>query len=184
MILMRHGQSEFNRHFSATRSDPGIIDPALTPDGHIQASRAAEALANHGLTQLIVSPYTRALQTAEPFITSCRLPARIDPLVRERYVFSCDIGSPPENLAERFPHHDFSHLPPRWWPDAIESEESIINRAGRFRAMMTSRDDWASTLVVTHWAFILALTGVSVTNGSWIRYDPTTPPPKSLVWHP
>jgi broad specificity phosphatase PhoE len=30
MILLRHGQSEFNLHFSVTRRDPGIADPKLT----------------------------------------------------------------------------------------------------------------------------------------------------------
>jgi len=184
MILMRHGQSEFNRHFSVTRTDPGIVDPALTPDGHVQAMRAAAALADHGLTRLIVSPYTRALQTAEPFISRHRLPATIEPLIRERYAFSCDIGSPPEHLSEQFPHHDFSHLQPIWWSDAHETEQSVIGRAAQFRAMMVERDDWASTLVVSHWAFILALTGNSLMNGGWIRYDPNTPPPESLVWHP
>ena len=45
MILLRHGQSEFNLHFSVTRRDPGIIDPRLTPLGHQQAEDAARALA-------------------------------------------------------------------------------------------------------------------------------------------
>ena len=66
MILLRHGQSEFNLHFTATRRDPGIIDPRLTPLGHDQARQAAEALAGQGIRRIIVSPYTRALQTAAP----------------------------------------------------------------------------------------------------------------------
>ena len=45
MILLRHGQSEFNLHYTATRTDPGIPDPRLTPLGHQQAQAAAEALA-------------------------------------------------------------------------------------------------------------------------------------------
>jgi broad specificity phosphatase PhoE len=37
MFLLRHGQSYFNLHFSATRVDPGIGDPGLTPLGLTQA---------------------------------------------------------------------------------------------------------------------------------------------------
>ena len=33
MILVRHGQSEFNVIFGATRKDPGIVDPKLTEEG-------------------------------------------------------------------------------------------------------------------------------------------------------
>src|SRR5579871_6615691 len=66
MILLRHGQSEFNVHFNATRRDPGIVDPALTPLGHEEAARAASLLASEGLERIICSPYTRALQTAQP----------------------------------------------------------------------------------------------------------------------
>ena len=33
MILVRHAESEWNRHFSRTRIDPGIRDPVLTDVG-------------------------------------------------------------------------------------------------------------------------------------------------------
>jgi glucosyl-3-phosphoglycerate phosphatase len=58
MILLRHGQSEFNLHFGATRRDPGIIDPRLTELGHIQAHEAAQQLRRQGIERIIVSPYT------------------------------------------------------------------------------------------------------------------------------
>ena len=41
MILLRHGQSEFNLRFTATRRDPGIEDARLTEYGHYQAEHAA-----------------------------------------------------------------------------------------------------------------------------------------------
>lgn len=184
MFLLRHGQSEFNLHFTATRRDPGIEDPHLTDLGAAQAQQAAEALAEFTLTRLIVSPYTRTLQTAAPLIASRPLTIEIDPLIRERYAFSCDIGSPRATLATRFPTHDFAHLTDPWWADAFEAEASVIGRANQFRAMMTTRPDWRETIVVSHWAFILALTGQSLPNGAWIAYDPHTPAPTRLVWHP
>lgn len=184
MILLRHGQSEFNLHFSATRRDPGIADPVLTPAGEAQAQAAAVSLADLPLTRMIVSPYTRTLQTAAPILATRELTLEIDPLIRERYAFSCDIGSRPTDLATRFPQHDFAHLPEVWWPPGFEAETSVIERAGRFRAMMAARPDWRETIVVSHWAFILALTGQSLPNGEWLRYDPHTAAPAELVWHP
>lgn len=184
MILLRHGQSEFNLHFSATRRDPGIEDPHLTPAGQAQAQAAAVALADVALSRLIVSPYTRTLQTAAPIIAIRPLTIEIEPLIRERYAFSCDIGSPRAALAARFPDHDFAHLTDPWWPDGFEAEASVVGRAARFRTMMAGRTDWRETIVVSHWAFILALTGQSLMNGDWISYDPNTTPPEHLQWHP
>jgi broad specificity phosphatase PhoE len=172
MILLRHGESEFNRYFSATKLDPGIKDPALTPLGHEQAERASTDLAEVGIRRIIVSPYTRALQTAAPIARRLGLAVQVHPGVRERFHFSCDVGSPRRSLMEAWPGLDFSHLEETWWPAETESLESVSARAGDFRRDMRAADDWAQTLVVSHWAFILSLTGTSLENGCWIRFDP------------
>jgi broad specificity phosphatase PhoE len=172
MFLIRHGQSYFNLHFSEHRVDPGIEDPELTPLGALQATAAARALAATTLTRIIVSPYTRALQTAELIRAVHAVPVQIMPEVRERAAFVCDIGSPPERLAARFPHHDFAHLPAQWWHKGTEPERETRARANAFRARMAARPDSRTTLLVSHWAFILALTGRSLDNGELIEYDP------------
>jgi broad specificity phosphatase PhoE len=182
MFLLRHGQSYFNLHFSATRIDPGIEDPHLTPLGAEQAAAAARALSGVPLTRIISSPYTRALETAAPILAVHRVPVDILPEVRERAAFACDIGSPPEVLAARFPHHDFSHLPSPWWHGGIETEAETTARADAFRATMADREDSATTLLVGHWAFILALTGRSLANGGLLEYDPRSPAPDSIDW--
>jgi broad specificity phosphatase PhoE len=172
MILMRHGQSEFNLHFSATKRDPGIEDPRLTPLGQAQAEAAALALREAGITRILASPYTRALQTAAPAARVLGLPVHIYPGVRERYHFTCDIGSSRADLAAAWPNHDFTDLPEMWWPNTTESPESVDARAEAFVTEMRASAAWASTLVVSHWGFILALTGQSLENGEWIRFDP------------
>ena len=182
MILLRHGQSEFNLHFGATRRDPGIIDPRLTELGHDQAREAAQQLLGQGIERIIVSPYTRALQTARPVAAALGLPITIDPIVRERYAFACDIGTARAELERDWPAHDFSLIEDVWWPTEEEPEHSIVDRAARFRAILADRHDWANTLVVSHWGFILSLTGQSVANGQWLRCDPTEPAPEGLVW--
>jgi glucosyl-3-phosphoglycerate phosphatase len=182
MILLRHGQSEFNLHFGATRRDPGIIDPRLTELGHSQAQEAAQQLAGQGIERIIVSPYTRALQTAHPVAAALGLPLTIDPIVRERYAFVCDVGSPRHALQCDWPDHDFSLIEEVWWPSEEEPEDAIVDRAARFRLDLARRHDWSRTLVVSHWGFILTFTGQSITNGQWLRCDPTEPAPERLVW--
>ena len=182
MILLRHGQSEFNLHFTTTRKDPGIPDPKLTPLGHEQAEAAAEALANAGIRRIMASPYTRALQTAAPVASRLGLPVIVNPVVRERYAFTCDVGSPRSALAQTWPGLDFSPIEEIWWPDVNEPADQVVQRAALFRAEMAALPDWSDTLVVCHWGFIMSMTGLSVQNGEWLRVDPTEPPPAEIPW--
>ncbi|MFM7417204.1 MAG: histidine phosphatase family protein [Alphaproteobacteria bacterium] len=182
MILLRHGQSEFNLLFTQTRKDPGIIDPKLTPLGQTQADEAAEALAHEGIRRIIVSPYTRALQTALPVARRLNLPLTVTPTVRERYAFTCDIGRPVTELRLDFPHVVLDHIDEIWWPPVEEPAEQVIDRAQLFRAEMAALQDWSHTLVVSHWGFILAFTGKSVMNGQMLRVDPTEAPPTEITW--
>ncbi len=182
MILLRHGQSEFNLRFTETRRDPGIIDPMLTPLGHEQAGAAARALAGEGITRIVVSPYTRALQTAAPVARALGVPVFVNQIVRERYAFTCDVGSPRTQLALAWPEHDFSALDEVWWPPIEEPGDAVLNRAALFRGEMAALPDWSNTLVVSHWGFILSMTGLRVGNGEWLRCDPTAPAPSEIVW--
>ncbi|MCX8133612.1 MAG: histidine phosphatase family protein [Roseococcus sp.] len=184
MIFLRHGQSEFNLIFSATRQDPGIADPQLTPLGRQQAEAAAMALRGRDIRRIIVSPYTRALQTAAPVARTLGLPLTVTPTVRERFAFSCDIGTPVSHLRRDWPGVEFHATEEVWWPAIEEPEEQVLARAALFRAEMAALEDWAHTLVVSHWGFILAFTGRSVMNGQMIEADPTADPPESILWRP
>jgi broad specificity phosphatase PhoE len=172
VFLLRHGQSYFNLLFNETRVDPGIEDPELTPLGIEQAAAAAARLADTALTHIIVSPYTRALQTAQPILGIHKVPVAIMHEVREQAVFACDVGSAPDLLSARFPHHDFAHLPSKWWNERGETSEETRVRANAFRDLMAARDDHETTLLVSHWAFLQALTGISLANGELLEYDP------------
>ncbi|MDJ0387835.1 histidine phosphatase family protein [Roseomonas sp. E05] len=183
MILLRHGQSEFNLHFSATRRDPGIKDPKLTVLGRHQAEQAAQALAGEDIRRIIASPYTRALQTAAPLARQLGLPVLVHPLVRERYAFTCDVGSPRTALAMDWPELEWSHVEEVWWPAVEEPVDQVEARARLFRAEMAALEDWAHTVVVSHWGFILSMTGESVGNGQWLRCDPCAPAPAEISWH-
>ena len=182
MIVLRHCQSEFNLHFTRTRKDPGIVDPVLTELGERQAEQAALALAGLEITRILVSPYTRALQSAAPVARARGLVPVVTPLVRERYAFICDIGSPRSALQQRWSDLDFSHLDEVWWPQESEPEQEVLDRAERFRGEMAVLPDWSTTLVVSHWGFLLALSGNSLENGTFHHVDPNTRLTEPVIW--
>ncbi len=174
MILVRHGQSHFNVVFSKTRVDPGIVDPGLTEEGQRQAEAAAQALADHDVRRILASPYSRTLHTAEIIAERLGLSVVIEPLVRERCFFICDQGSPRSQLSARWPGFEFGELAEHWWPEPEETEAELQVRCTAFRSAMAAAEDWAHVAVVSHWGFIRGLTGQAVTNGTLLRFDPTT----------
>lgn len=180
MFLIRHGQSEFNAVFSVTRVDPGIRDPALTQEGLRQARAAGEELQARrargevDIRRLVASPYTRAIQTVTLIADVLDVPVTIDPIVRERAAFMCDIGASPADLAQRFPRFRFDHLDDPWWHDHVgtgipESEDALAVRGAAFRAAMAREPDYPHIAVVTHWGFIRCLTGHTPANGEIVR---------------
>jgi glucosyl-3-phosphoglycerate phosphatase len=171
MYLMRHGQSVFNLHYTGTLRDPGIIDALLTRRGRQQAAAAARGVATLALTRLVVSPYTRAIQTA---LLACRetsLDIELQPLIGEWGIESCNVGSPPGLLARRFPNIPSEHLPMRWWPQQPEPESDLIVRCQKFVDSARARTDFDTTLVICHWGVIRALTGLDVGNCALVHID-------------
>ena len=174
MLLIRHGQTEFNRVFSITRRDPGVRDSHLTDHGRRQAQAVARVLPSFHLGRLITSPYARALETAGIIAKHLSLPIAVEPLIAERFSFTCDIGSPLAELRAGWPDLVFDHLPDPWWPPAEETEEMIWHRSQSFRRRIAG-EPWPQIGVVTHWGFIRALPGLKVPNGAVLRIDPTRP---------
>ena len=177
MLLVRHGQSEFNAVFAASRVDPGIRDPRLTELGRRQAADSARALEGLNVRRLVASPYTRTLETAAIIAAALGVTVTVDPLVRERAAFVCDVGSPPAELGRRFPEFRFDHLDDPWWHDHIargiaEDEAALVARCREFRRAMAAAADWRHVAVITHWGFIKAITGARVPNGEIIRVEP------------
>jgi len=181
MILLRHAQSEFNAAFSVTRIDPGIPDPRLTAAGQAQAAAAAEALRGTGVKRLISSPYRRALETATIIADALGLEVTVEPLVRERAAFHCDIGTGPAGLRSLFPRYSFDHLDDPWWHDHVatgiaETEAALAVRCQAFLAAAEKIPDRADVAVVTHWGFIRAATGKPVANCEMVRLSSFQPP--------
>ena len=170
MYFIRHGQSEFNAAMHRTRTDPGIIDAPLTERGRAEIAAAVSRVAALGITRLISSPYRRALQTASILAAELGLSITADPLAGERAIYSCDIGTPLLELRLQWPLVDFSLLErDQWWPELPETQEELERRKDAFLARTADLPDRVTTLVASHWYFILSATGANLHNGEITR---------------
>lgn len=186
MILMRHGQSAFNVVYAQTRQDPGIRDPGLTEEGRRQVEAAVERLRRRPPRRIVASPYSRTLETADIVARAFRLDIAVEPIIGERAVFTCDIGTCRTELVGRWPHIALDHVNEEWWPAVEESEDALDLRCRRFRTALCGNGDWGGVLVVTHWGVIRTLTGHRVQNADLVRFDPTAEHPGggTVVPHP
>ena len=177
IYLIRHAQSAFNAVHKPNKPDPMIFDAPITKLGETQAKRASLEVEKFNIKNVIVSPFTRTLQTAQ-LIFGNKLPFQINAEVREQLVNSCDVGSPPQKLAEDFPHLNFHHLDECWWHEgekdyrgiSVQPEEVLMERVDRFIDYM-ERECIQSTAIVSHGNFIRALTGIKPQNCDIIKFD-------------
>ena len=177
MIILRHGESEFNVIYKKTRVDPGIRDPKLTDLGHRQVSEAVNYLKDRTIERILTSPYTRAIQTASIIAEAIGVAIEVDPWIGERSAFVCDLGTPGPELRQAWPGLDLNHLEETWWPTPVESEAALDERCLNFREKHSSAGNWQQTLVVSHWGFIRGLTGHTVGNAQLVEFDPRDPHP-------
>jgi broad specificity phosphatase PhoE len=174
MFLLRHGQSEFNVIYGKTRRDPGIRDPILTADGREQAAAVIDVLRPLNADRIVTSPYRRTLETATILSKALGLAVEATPLISERAVFQCDVGSPVSDLRRDFPDVDFAAVTEEvWWHPGDENLDALDARCQTFRAQC--RDGiYANAYVVTHWGFIRGLTNIRAQNCGVVQFDAAT----------
>jgi broad specificity phosphatase PhoE len=175
MILARHAESEWNLHYGRTRVDPGIPDPPLTAAGRAQAERLIVEFRELGVRRLLASPYRRALETATIIARGLDLSIGVEPLVRERCAFSCDLGTPRSLLGRHWPDLDFDHLEEQWWGEQEETLASLDRRCAAFHAKTADLPERHRTGVISHWGFIRALTGQEIGNACFVRLEAADP---------
>ena len=178
VYLIRHAQSAFNAVHDPLKPDPMIFDAPITELGEVQAYQARRQVEKLDIKAIIVSPFTRTLQTAQ-LIFGNRVTLQVNADVREQLCNSCDVGSTPHELSRKFPNLNFDHLPERWWYEgekdhrgiSVEPEEVLMERANIF-ARYLKQENIQSTAIVSHGNFIRALTGIKPKNCEIIQFDP------------
>ena len=181
ILCIRHGESTFNRAWRVDPVDPLHFDAPLSETGVEQVRLARPALATVPVELVIVSPLTRALQTALGlFADHPRSPALlVADLARERVENSCDVGRSPAELAAEFPALDVEHLADVWWhaegePDArgicVEPLEAVDARVAAFRDLLRARPE-SVIAVVGHGTFFFHLTGRFLANCESMAFE-------------
>lgn len=127
------------RHASATGQAPNAL---LTPEGQRQADALADALAGEGVQRIVSSPWTRAMQSAQPLAERLGLSVETDARLTERVLSSADLPDWRERLQRSFEE-----------PDArLPGGES--SRAAQARGLAAVRDALTHgadvTVIVTH----------------------------------
>ena len=174
ILCIRHGQSTFNAAWATTGTDPLHYDARLSELGREQVRDTRASLLRYPVEIVLVSPLTRALQTAVGlFDGHPGKPAmRIVPLLRERVENSCDVGRSPAELAADFPALAFEHVPSVWWHVdgvadergvCLEPEAVVRGRVDAFRSLLRERPERVIA-VVGHGTFLRHLTGRPFAN--------------------
>lgn len=170
--LIRHAQSEHNFASLTSIGDPMIRDAKLTELGHQQAQAlGAEIGEGRDFDLVVVSPFTRTIQTATHAFAKVKAPWEVQPLAREWLDSYCDVGSSPKDLATAYPHLKFDHLDDPWWyvehgseaPYVKEPYEHLMTRIEALVSWLKSRPE-QTIAVVAHGGLLRALTGQHFDN--------------------
>lgn len=133
IILVRHGETVDN----ARQIMQGQTQGELNDKGRDQARQVAERLACEQLDAVVASDLHRAIQTAEIIAALHGMTVQTTPLLRER-----DWGG----FTGRF----IPELKGEVWPEDIESEEALLERARHFLIYITATYPGKRVVAVGH----------------------------------
>jgi probable phosphoglycerate mutase len=161
LLLVRHGQSEWNAAGLMQGQTPHV---PLTALGHQQAAQAAAELValsrhGHGPGALLSSDLLRAVQTAEHCATATGLAVATTPALREQGYGALE-GRPSRELWDVVDWTD-----PHWSAEGGESLTELHDRVAGFVAELRADPPAAVVALVTHGDTIRALQSVAAGSG-------------------
>jgi len=160
--------------------DPGLYDTRLTQEG-IEGAQQAVKIAKAVQPQpevLVVSPLSRAMQTARITWAHYSGPVVVEALARERVWLSSDCGRAPQELQDEFGTFvngqpvSYDHLDGVWWWNerphdtkhvTLEPEDVFRARVQQLRVWLAGRPE-SVIGVVAHWGLLKELTGEDFAN--------------------
>jgi probable phosphoglycerate mutase len=131
-VLVRHGASQPAVPGVSFPLLDGHGNPALAPEGEVQAIHVAERLAVEAPAGLFVTPLQRTAQTAEPLAAVLGLAPVVVPELREVFLGEWDGGEFRIRMAEGDPIAIQAVVEERW--DAIPGAETMEAFGVRVRA--------------------------------------------------
>lgn len=147
VFLVRHGaRFDFanKEQWRATCARLGheVSDPSLSALGHAQARDTAAALASEGVQHILVSPYLRVIQTAQPLAHACSLPLCVEEGLAELAYSPGAVPSGAQRVAY-FPEVDDAYMPihpaVQPGPDGIEDNLCYLRRMLRLAIELPRR---------------------------------------------
>jgi broad specificity phosphatase PhoE len=166
VLLVRHGEGLHN--VRARHGGLDIVDPLLTDRGRQQAAALVGSALLAGCELLVVSPLSRAIQTAAvAFGEEPRCRVVLSPLHSERWCGACDEGRPKEALARAFPFirrwEGFDTLEEHWTPTKETDADWSTRRVQAFLAWLRAQPE-RRPVVIGHGAFFGAVLGRHLRN--------------------
>lgn len=139
LLLVRHGESEYNVHYAKHHQDPGDMwDAQLTSKGEEQAAELKPLMSREHVDLVVSSPLTRAIQTG--LLASPPGHHVVTALASEHLEASCDIGRPTSELRAAFQTVDFGDLPEVWWYVPEECRHITVQESRRLFAKEGRRE--------------------------------------------
>jgi broad specificity phosphatase PhoE len=132
-LLIRHAEAPWS---------PDEMRP-LSPSGRRAAERLPTSLAGFGIEAIYSSPYTRALETAEPLANHLGLPVQELRDLRERTLGSFRCETVDEAVAATWSDFDFAH-------PGGESSRAAQARARAVTEMLARRHPVGPVALATH----------------------------------
>lgn len=134
VYLIRHGESAPLRAGETHALVGGHGDPALAPNGVLQAGLVAERLAKLPISAIYVSNLQRTSQTAAPLADALGLTPIVEPDLREIFLGEWEAGIYRVKLAENDPIWQRIHVEKTW--DLIPGSEKFADVQKRTRAVI------------------------------------------------
>ena len=132
---MRHGESEPAVEGQTFRLVDGHGDPALSPEGRVQAAQVCTRLAGEGVDAIYVSKLRRTSETAAELVEALGLTPVVDPDLHEVFLGDWEGGPFRQKIADGDPIALRMITEERW--DVIPNAESADAFAARCRRAVT-----------------------------------------------
>lgn len=147
VIAIRHGETAWNVD---TRIQ-GQLDIELNPQGHEQARRLGDALADETIDVLYASDLSRARQTAEHLGRAIGQPVRLEAGLRERQ-FGVYQGLTVAEIQERWPEDAtrWRAREPDFAPDGAESLQQFYQRCVGTALELAAQHPGQTVAMVAH----------------------------------
>lgn len=162
MLLVRHGarfdyENKESWREACARLGHNAADPPLSALGHRQARETAAVLSGEAIEHILVSPYLRVIQTAQPLSHAMSLPLCIEDGLSE-------LGHVPDTIplpGSRFPYFPEiddkyipMHPPIEMSPSGREGEVAYLQRMLRLAADLPKRFPRSTVACFSHAASV------------------------------